>query len=637
MKTNCIFLSILFCLFFVQVLSQIIPDSLRVDWSQVGYQGKIPEPSLIINVKDFGAYADGIHDDYNPVISAINSSKKRRVIFFPAGNYLIKSSLNLPKNVILRGEGSSSNLRFDLSAYKTSANCIDVEKSQNTSYITIKSGYYRGSTSIHADDASKLTVNDYAEVKENNGDWDSKKSTSYVGQIIKITSVKGNVINFTPALRIDYIDSLQPKIRIVTLIENVGLECFKLTRLDAPDTNRSGKNIWFQYANNCWVIGVESEYCQTSHIALFSCAHITISGCYIHDAFTYDGGGQGYGIFMHTHTSDSKVENSIFERLRHAIILASGANGNVYAYNYSRDPRSTTEIPSDNIGDLSLHGHYAFANLFEGNIVQNIIVDDYWGASGPYNTFFRNRAELYGIEILDQYGYPVKSDRQNLVGNEVTNNGFFMGNYLLAGSDHFTYDNNIKGSLKPKGVYNLNDKSYYLTGKPYFWNITGQWPSIGGSNVLNSGTNPAKERYYSKQNKTICLKEPAKILQVKIPADSIIKDVNGCIALSDVRINNSKINCMSLHAVVNSADQSDIEFKISVSPNPATEKFTLSINSNSKQEIRFFITDVYGRIIYNANGSAEKLYQFGEHFTPGVYLLKCMQANVSKMYRLIKQ
>jgi len=51
----------------------------------------IPDPSIIINVKDFGAYADGIHDDYNAVVNAMNSSSSFHVIYFPAGNYLIKS------------------------------------------------------------------------------------------------------------------------------------------------------------------------------------------------------------------------------------------------------------------------------------------------------------------------------------------------------------------------------------------------------------------------------------------------------------------------------------------------------------------------------------------------------------------
>ncbi|MBV9962423.1 MAG: T9SS type A sorting domain-containing protein [Parafilimonas sp.] len=517
-----IYITFLFLLLlFLKTLAQIIPDSLRADWSHAGLQGNIPDTSFIINVKDFGAVGDGTHDDYNVIINAINSSNAFRVIYFPAGNYLIKSSLNIPANVIVRGDGESSNLRFDLSQYQQSTDCITISTSPKTSYIKINGGCYKNSTSVNVANASTFTAGGYAEIKENNGDWDPDKSTSYVGQIVKITSITGNTLSFSPALRLDYIDSLQPKIRPVSLIENAGLECFKITRLDSPTVNASGSNIVLKYANNCWITGVESDYCQTSHIAVISSTHITISGCYVHDAFTFNGGGQGYGIFLHTHTSDSKVENSIFRTLRHAMILASGANGNVYAYNYSFDPRSTTEYPLDNIGDLSLHGHYAYANLLEGNIVQNLIVDDYWGASGPYNTFFRNREELYGIEILDQYNYAVKSERQNLVGNEVTNKDSLKGNYIIQTNNNLTYDNNIKDTIQPPNTNVLNDVSYYLTNKPYFWNISSSWPSIGGNNISNSGSIPAKERYLSGDAKTVCLKPPSATLNVAVTADSI--------------------------------------------------------------------------------------------------------------------
>ncbi len=189
------------------------------------------------------------------------------------------------------------------------------------------------------------------------------------------------------------------------------------------------------------------------------------------------------------------------------MILMSGANGNVFGYNYSFDAKSTTEVPPDAIGDMSLHGHYAFANLFEGNIGQNIFIDDFWGPAGPYNTFFRNRSELYGIVIFDQYHYSITSDRQNIVGNEVTNTNSQKGNYLLAGKNHFTYGNNIKGIIQPGGTEALNDSSYYLFSKPYFWNIIGTWPSIGIPNLINTGTNPAYERYFSGSSKISCNKE----------------------------------------------------------------------------------------------------------------------------------
>jgi len=54
MKASNVFTILLFAAWST-LSAQVIPDSLRVDWSDAGYDGTIPDPSLIVNVKDFGA------------------------------------------------------------------------------------------------------------------------------------------------------------------------------------------------------------------------------------------------------------------------------------------------------------------------------------------------------------------------------------------------------------------------------------------------------------------------------------------------------------------------------------------------------------------------------------------------------
>ena len=500
--------------------AQVIPDSLTVDWSQAGYQGTIPDPPLIVNVKDYGAYGDGIHDDYTAVINAMNSSSSLHVIYFPAGNYLIKSSIAVPDDIVFRGVGAATSLIFDLST-STKKDAFVISKAQVNAFTAIDSGYNKGSTILKLNTSTGFAPGSFAEIREVNGSWDvvpADWATFCVGQIVKIKAVNGKSIIIEPALRIDYTNTLFPEMRPVTLRTNVGIECLRIVRADTIINNKYGSNINFSYAADCWVTGVESSKSQASHITLKSSKNISISGCYFHDAFTYDGTSTaGYGVTMIQHNSDCKVENCIFKHLRHSMVAKQGANGNVFAYNYSFDPYRT-EYPHDAGGDMLLHGHYAFANLFEGNIAQNIIVDDTWGPSGPYNTFFRNRAELYGIILFDK---SVNSDRQNVVGNEVTDHDYQKGNYSLQPTHHFTYDNNINGVIQPPGTNELNDKSYYLSNKPYFWDLSISWPSIGGSNALNSGTVPARQRYILNQSKTDCLTETPGVLQVIIVADSI--------------------------------------------------------------------------------------------------------------------
>ena len=49
----------------------------------------------IINVKDFGAAADGVHDDTSAIQRAINAASHGGIVFLPPGHYLISASLTV--------------------------------------------------------------------------------------------------------------------------------------------------------------------------------------------------------------------------------------------------------------------------------------------------------------------------------------------------------------------------------------------------------------------------------------------------------------------------------------------------------------------------------------------------------------
>jgi hypothetical protein len=177
------------------------------------------------------------------------------------------------------------------------------------------------------------------------------------------------------------------------------------------------------------------------------------------------------------------------------MILQAGANGNVFCYNYSRDPYWTGSIflPSNSAGDMVLHGNYPYSNLFEQNDGQNMVIDNSHGANGPHNTYFRNRGSLYGIFFSDN-----TSPNQNLVGNEITNTSSPMSavNYSIQGTGHFLFGNNNKGTISPTGSNDLPDSSYCFAAKPTLIPLS-HYASIGQPNALNSGSIPAT--YYYQQ------------------------------------------------------------------------------------------------------------------------------------------
>lgn len=580
--------------------AQVIPAERRVDWSIAGYQGDFPNPEKKVNVTEYGVVGDSVTDNHQAITDAIVSlDGESAILFFPPGWYMINSPLILPDSIILRGAtADSTKLMFDFGGQALT--CIRISKGQSGDFTAITSGYEKDSYEITVNNPGDFQVGDYAEIREENGSWDTEPvvwADYSVGQIVKIVDIVGSTLFLRNPLRIDYEENLNPEIRKIDPVYNTGIECLKISRLDEP-AEGAGYNILFDFAAQCWVIGVESDKSVGSHIYISHSTNIEVSGCYIHDAFTYDGAGtRGYGILVHNHSGECLITNNILKHLRHALIVKTGANGNVISYNYSIEPYRSEPI-HDFSGDISLHGHYAFCNLFEGNIVQNIIIDHYWGPSGPYNTFFRNRAELYGIILTNSD--TTQTNQQNIVGNEITDLNPFYGLYYITGTDHFEYGNNVKGIITPAGTNDLPDSTYYLDSAPEFWNIQDEWPSLGIPNELDEGTIPAKIRYLL-GDYTICR-------DTSLP----------------VRISFPEINTASIH----------------VWPNPC--KKAIFLEGTFDKPIK---TDLH---IYNYSGAQileEKICLIpGQtirlglplHMKPGFYFIRISGMDISRNIKIIK-
>jgi hypothetical protein len=455
---------------------------------------------------DYGATGNGTANDQPAVMSAIAAlNGSLGYVYFPPGNYLMTAPVSLPDSVILKGFSSDSSvLSFNFGT--VSLDCITLSGTTASGFIQIDGGYIKGNYRIISDSAFLFNPLDYAEIVENNGSWDvvpADWAIQSVGQIVQIDHINNDSIFLMSPIRITYEAQLDPRIRKILPRVNAGVECLKIKRIDQSS---SGANIMISLAANCVVRGVESDKSVSAHIDIFQSTRILVEGNYFHHAFLYDGASKhGYGVTLNAHSGECLITNNIFRYLRHAMMVKTGANGNVFSYNYSREVHRS-EYFHDFSGDISLHGHYAYANLFEGNIVQSIIVDRTWGPSGPYNTFFRNRAEAYGI-IFTAYNTPF-SDSQHIVGNDVTYNGeypFLGGPYDITGTGHIEHGNNIDGTIRPPGTNTLTDTSYYLTEEPVFWNVAGSWPSLGIPNTLGAGNIPARSRWFDPEaRKTVC-------------------------------------------------------------------------------------------------------------------------------------
>lgn len=499
--------AIVFCFFTtisVSLYAQTIPLQQRVDWHLAGNHSEFPSSVVTVNVMSFGAIADGIADNtlaYNNAVASLGGQPG--IIYFPYGQFRFTSVLNVPDSVWVMGAGSDSTL---LKIDHTSTG-LNFSGNATNVFTKVLWGFQKGSDRIRVLNPVLFQQGNFCELHQDNGSWDTSPATwaTYaLGAILRIDTIIGDTLVFEETLNIDFDTALNLEIQKINPRLCAGVSCLKLERTNTS-TTANGYNIHFNYASGCCVYGVESNKSQASHCMIGTSSHITVSGCYFHDAYLYDGSGtKGYGITLNSHSCYCLIENNILKHLRHAMMTKLGANGNVFAYNYSLETfrNGSMEYPQDYCGDISLHGHYSFSNLFEGNIIQNLMIDDYWGPSGPYNTFFRNRVEHYGFVMS-----PGQTNNQNICGNEITGSGytfpFSWGAYTITGSGHYQYGNNKNGTLIPSGTNALTDSSCYLDTLPWFWNPGDPWPSIGMPNAINSGSIPAKQRYIS-GNYTSC-------------------------------------------------------------------------------------------------------------------------------------
>lgn len=559
------------------IIAQTLPLDKITDWSKAGLSNSTLPVFDTINVLSHGLLPDGATSN-NTALNNLMSANvgSPTVFYFPPGHYFFDKTITLNSQQVIKGASSDETVfTFDLNGQ----NHLMVAKGEltnNKKTVTANIGMNQNSCSVES--VNGLQVGDFIRFQFD----DSLLVTSLwaeksAGQIMQIINIQGNVLSTAESFRLDISLSQNPYIEKINPVEFTGVECLHIERQDATLSQTS--NIFFQFAANCWVKGISSHNANFAHLDIENGSHNHITGCHFKDAFAYGGGGQGYGVVLEFNTSDCLVDNNVFDHLRHSILLQAGANGNVLSYNYSINPFwNEVGLPEDAAGDLVLHGNYPYFNLLEGNIVQNIVIDDSHGRNGPGNIFLRNRAEHYGIFMNDD----IPTNDQAFIGNEVTSSNFLLGYYDLAGIGHFEYGNNIKGTVTPAGTTEPFYNSLYLENElpEYFEEYELDIAAIGFPNNLNANINPAKKRYeYSEL--TLC----------NIGEDSV---------------------------VINSINNKVAGLKLNVFPNPVGDILQIE-NDILFNNYSIKLIDLNGKVLFNKNNSPTKINV--SSLNSGLYIL----------------
>jgi hypothetical protein len=486
---------------------QVASDA-PIDWTNAGYRGKtadIPRQfDRMVNIKtEFTVLGDGSTDDAPEIQRAINAYSDFTVYYFPAGTYYLGSTITLRSNCVVLGDGSSktvfitthSNSVFAIVGSEDSSVPMSPAADLVKDAQTITAPF-----SVSAGDFIEISAYDPSLVVSG----DEAAWYYCIGQIVRVKQVNGSSMALDDKLRLNY-STLTPRAAKMHALVNVGFENFKVSNQSPAGSLNFSTNFNFNCAADCWILGVESQGSGFAHVNIGSSANIEIRGCYFHEAQDYGEGGHGYGINIGGHSSSCLIENNIFKKLRHAMIVSSGANGNVFGFNYSREVYSSWEP------DMCFHGHYPFANLFEGNYGDFLQADLVWGVNGPYNAIFRNalvrmptimcgyETEEGGIKIDHQSGF---HQHFYALGNAVRDAQYFLCGYKKAfyfdWADLDLEDGNIGLDKNTDGSFNNGERtSYYKDSRPGFISTAYTWPPLGCkySGNVPSRTIPARDRW----------------------------------------------------------------------------------------------------------------------------------------------
>ena len=484
--------SIVLFLFSLQLTAQL--SALKTsNWHEAGFRGTYPVYTQTLNIMNYGGSISGAENNsaLSSAIAALNGAPG--VVFFPAGVYSFTGQVNVNRDSILFvGEGHTAT-RWEFEMAGTLNHCVNISGSTfSGDSSSVKKDAGRGTNTVEVQSAAAFKTGDWVYLQCNDSAF-MASSWAYrsLGQILRITAVNGNTISFHSPFRFNYVLPLKPVITRIVPRQGIGVECLAISRKDATSFQTS--LLAFDKAVQCWVKGVEGDSTNYAHVELNRCANISIYNSWFHHAFGYGGGGQAYGIVFQYSASECRAENNVFEHLRHSLLFQAGANGNVAAYNYSFDPFwQQSFFPVNSAGDVVFHGNYPFFNLVEGNVNQNTVIDNSHGQNGPFNTFFRNRMELYGLIMNAGAG-----DSMQYVANEIPNTGALMGNYNLTGTGHLQHNNLVRGIVTPSAQPDLPGPSllYSTAQLPLCFNVDSQqWPLFGfaGSAEENAAKNRVK-------------------------------------------------------------------------------------------------------------------------------------------------
>ena len=282
------------------------PTSRLPDFSFAGYhrgESAIPFVGTQLNVMDFGAYGDGVHDDSQAFLDAI-AELDSGAIFIPPGRYRLTKILKIYRSkVVFRGAGADRSIIYCPTPLNDiEPNWGETTSGQRTSNYSWAGGFFyfsggfgsrelarvaqaarRGEFELVLSTTDSLQVGQEIEIYQHDnpdnslaqhiysgdpGDVDKLNGSTRVSLVTRITRIDGDRIWFDRPLRFDVSLDWHPVIRVFEPsvsecgVENLGFE-FPNTPYAGHFTELGYNPIAISGAAHCWVKNIHIKNCDS--------------------------------------------------------------------------------------------------------------------------------------------------------------------------------------------------------------------------------------------------------------------------------------------------------------------------------------------------------------------------------------
>jgi len=402
----------------------IVAASRSVDWRNVGIAGGIPNRTSVCATFNPGATAAQIN-------SAIASCPNGQVVILNAGTYnIVAIDFGGGKsNVTVRGAGADQT--FLIFSASTSCNGLGADVCMqgsdnnwrggpsNTANWT--AGYAKDTTVITLDNTANLSVgksiildqqddladngtiyiceqsasispsqnppcNDDAGGTGGDSGAQRGSGTAQVRgqqQIVTVTAINGSQVTISPGLYMpNWRSSQNPGAWWATSQASmIGVEDMSLDH----SASNANYGVGIKNCNNCWVRGIRSLNANRAHVHIQTSPRAVVRDSYFYG--TLNAATQSYGVEGFT-SSDSLIENSIFQKVEGPLKINADCSGCVLGYNFSINAYYSPSLTwlQQSTGLHSLNDHL----LIEGNTGSGLYADEFHGTHN-FNTAFRNR------------------------------------------------------------------------------------------------------------------------------------------------------------------------------------------------------------------------------------------------------